>query len=149
MERPGASSEGLVSGARSREAGAARIAATLLAATIGGIAGIMLWIPLSIITPFWIVWTLPQLFGAIFASSMAYLVSGPTKATLSRSMAFSLVFAAACGAVNLVVGASPWIEPFYDLLPPGGQKTLLLEAMVIGAVPCLVTLSGGRGERWR
>ncbi|CAN5298023.1 hypothetical protein BH24ACT16_BH24ACT16_16990 [soil metagenome] len=92
---------------------------TLLAAITGAIAGGMLWVPLGVITPFWIVWTLPQLFGAVYASSLAYLLAGPAKAALSRTMGFSAIVASACGAVNLVVGTSHWIQTFEDILPPG------------------------------
>lgn len=74
--------------------GIVRAVLTVVAALCGSIAGWMLWVPLSVVTPFWIVPTLPQLFGAVFAASAAYLVAGPAKKRLSRTMSPSLIVAA-------------------------------------------------------
>lgn len=125
------------------------MAVTLLAAMLGGVVGGALWVPLGVIAPFWIVWTLPSLFGSAFASSMAYLVAGPAQAPLSRPLVLSLTVAVACTIGNLITGVFLWVEPFYELLPPGGQNTLFAESLVIGSVAGTAALRGNSSRRWR
>jgi hypothetical protein len=124
MEHPADPYRGYESEARSNRLGAARLICALLAAISGGFGGVMLWIPMSIVAPFWVTLSLPQVLGALFASSMAYLVAGPAKASLARTMAFSLVPAAVCAAANIVLYVM--IVDSYPT-PPGGQATLTLE----------------------
>lgn len=134
----------------SRSRGRLHLALTLLVAMLGGVSGGLLWVPLGVVAPFWIVWALPLLFGAAFASGMAFLVAGPATSSLSRPLALSLAVAAACAAGNLVVGTVPGVGPLYDLLPPGGQKTLFAESLVVGTVAGLTVLGRGaeRHRRW-
>lgn len=137
------------SGAQSSGPTAVRRACVVIAAIMGGIAGGLLVVPLWIIAPYWLFVTLPLLMGAVYASSMAYLVAGPVRTTLSRTMIRSLVAATACALVNLALfaGLVPGIVPTDDLALPGGQATNLLEAMVIGAVAGVVATRGSRGRR--
>lgn len=103
-----------------------------------------LWLPFAIVLPFWLSLTLPQVLGAVFATSLAYLVAGPTRASLSLVMLLSSLVAAICAAVNLVLfmGMVPGVVSTDDLAPPGGMITLLVDALVIGTVTGLVSLRG-------
>lgn len=71
MERSGASCQGYERGTRSKGPGAARLTATFLTAILGNFARVMLWVLISVITPFWLFLSLPQILGAAFASSIA------------------------------------------------------------------------------
>lgn len=146
MENSGAAQDGYGRETRSTGPSAARRTSTLVVAMLGSVAGGFLVIPLWIIAPYWLFLTLPQVFGAVFASSMAYLVAGPTKTTLSRVMVGSLLAAAACALVNLAlfVGMVPGVVPSDDLILPGGWVTHLLEAAVIGMVAGVVAIRGGQ-----
>lgn len=130
--------------ARPARPNATRLTVTLILATVGSVAGGILWVPLGVILPFWFSLTLPQLFAAVFASSMAYLVAGPTKAMLSRIVAVSLVISAVCAVLNLLLFTNmvPGITATDDLAPPGGIATLLLEALAIGTVAGIVATRG-------
>jgi len=136
--------------ASSARPGIVRAVVAVLAALSGSIAGWMLWVPLSVVTPFWIVLTLPQISGAVFAASAAYLFAGPARKRLSHAMALSLTVAALCAAANLLLflGVIPGIPSTSGLLPPGGPNTLLAESLLIGAVAGVLA-PRGRRERQR
>ena len=108
-----------------------------------------MWLPMSIILPFWFSLTLPQFMASLFASSMAYLVAGPTRTRLSYTMALSLAAAAICAVANLLLftGRVPGITPVDDLAPPGGITTLLVEALAIGVVAGKTAVKGSLAQR--
>lgn len=149
MERSGDSHQRYRRAARSNGPGAARLAVTLLVAISGSFAGMMLWAPISVIAPFPLFLSLPQVFGALFAASMAYLVGGSFRSPLWRVMALSLIAAAACAVANVLLftGMVPGIVPVDDLTPPGGMKTLSVEAFLIGTVAGAVATRGRQRQR--
>lgn len=149
MERSGASCQGCERGTRSKGPGTARLTATFLTAILGSFAGVMLWVLISVIAPFWLFLSLPQMLGAAFASSIAYLFAGSAKTALSRTMALSLIAAATCAVANILLytGLVPGIVPVGDLTPPGGQATLSVEALLIGAVAGVVATRGEQRQQ--
>lgn len=150
MERVGVEVPGLARD-RARLGGLTigRFAGTVSVAILGSVAGTILVVPLWILTPFWIFVTVPQLIAAVFASSLAYLVAGPARATLSWTMICSLMIATVLALVNLALytGTVPGIVPVDDLALPGGLATHLLEVVAIGAVAGGAAKRGGQARR--
>lgn len=124
MERSGASCQGCERGTQSKGPGTARLTATFLTAILGSFAGVMLWVLISVITPFWLFLSLPQMLGALFASSAAYLFAGSARTALSRTMALSLIAGAGCGVANILLytGMVPGIGALSDLTPREGRR---------------------------
>lgn len=114
--------------------GTARRASALIAALLGSVAGGLLVVPLAVVAPDWLFLTIPLVVGAVFASSLAYLVMGPSGASFARINAVALLAAVVCGVVSfaLLGAASLGLLGSGDLLLPGGWISHLLEAMVIG-----------------
>lgn len=138
-------------GARRYGPGAAQLIGTLLAAMLGSFAGMMLWAPVSIVAPFPLFLSLPQVFGGMFAASMAYLAAGSVRSPLWWVMTLSLFVSLACGVANVLLftGSVPGVVPIYDLAPPGGMKTLSIEALLIGGVAGIFALRGSENQQKR
>lgn len=132
-----------------------RLFIIVVAALLGSLSGNLLTVSLILLAPDYIVLTLPSLFGALFASSAAYLVSGASVAPLSRVLAYSTMAALICAAFNLaLLGAvlmgyvnSVGLEPL-----AGGWPVLLLETIVtivIGSVAAIVVSRPGPARQRR
>lgn len=121
----------------------------LVAGILGSVAGGLLTIPLWVIIPYWVFLTLPHFFGAVFASSMAYLVAGPAKVALLRVMSCTLAAAAGIGLINLplFLGIVPGVNVYDDLALPGGVLTHLLEAVMLGLAAGVLS-TRGEPARW-
>lgn len=149
MEQSGDPYQGSQYHVISNRRGIARLAGTFLVAVLGSFAGVMLWVLIGVASPFWLFLSLPQVLGALFASSTAYLVAGPIKAALSRTMALSIFVAAVCAVANILLYSEmvPGVVAVSDLTPPGGQTTLSVEALLIGAVAGFVVTRGGGSQQ--
>lgn len=129
-----------------------RLFIIVVAALLGSLSGNLLTVSLILLAPDYIVLTLPSLFGALFASSAAYLVSGASVAPLSRVLAYSTMAALICAAFNLaLLGAvlmgyvnSVGLEPL-----AGGWPVHLLETIVIGSVAAIVVSRPGPARQRR
>lgn len=149
MEGSAAAGDGASGGARPGGGyGPVRRSVVLISATLGSVAGGLLVIPLMVIAPDWLFLTLPQVVGAVFASSMAYLAAGPARETLPRTMVRSLLAAVACVLANLALLAASanGVVASGDLLLPGGSTTHVLEAVAVGVIAGVVATNGNRAR---
>lgn len=149
MERSGRSEEDFSREAHPNRLSVVHRVSVVVTAIIGSIAGSLVIVPLIVVAPDWIFLTLPLLFGALFASSAAHLVSGASVAPLTKVLAFSTTAALICAAFNLaLLGAvlTGYVNSV-GLMLPGGWPTHLLEAVVVGTVAGIAASRPGAMQR--
>lgn len=131
-----------------------RLFSIVVAALLGSLAGNLLTAPLILLAPDYIVQTLPPLFGALFASSAAYLACGNSAAPLKKVLAYSMMAALICAAFNLALLGAVLMGYVNSvgLEPLGGWPVLLLETIVtivIGSVAAIVVSRPGPARQRR
>lgn len=126
-----------------------RYAIVVALGIVGGFVSGLFRVPLGILAPEWFFTTVPLALGALCASGLAHLASGPRGGSFSRVVLAALTAAVLCAVINLALVLATVAGVLYPLwvLGPPGFLSGFAEVLAVGTVAGVAATKGSPARR--